>query len=388
MRLTPLRRILLVAGLLLAAAPLLSRSARAETAALIDERVDVEPRGFEEKGWPPREIVSHFFVSGLDKGSQGTQTVVGSSHTHRVVGGDTLLELARQYDLGYNEILGANPVVDPWLPDGGVDLLLPSEWILPSGRYEGLVVNIPEMRLYYYLPSPRKGARSSTVITYPVGLGRQGWQTPEADFRVRGKTTNPTWVIPASIRAERLKELGRRDFTIAGGDPENPLGRHRIELTLPSYAIHGTNKTWGVGMQVSHGCVRLYPEDIEAVFPLIKVGSKGRFTYQPVEVGLRRGRVLVEVHEDIYGLQPGAWATANELIKKMGVVAHVDPELLEAAIEAMNGIPTDVGYVDWPEEDLGESPQFNQVGDPVDEGDGKSAGLGNRPQALTTSSSG
>jgi L,D-transpeptidase ErfK/SrfK len=293
----------------------------------------------------PRELVAYRFAATGDVGNQ--QTIIGASRVHVIKEGDTFLDLARHYDLGYNELLAANPSVDPWLPAVGTNLVIPSEWILPAGVRDGIVVNIPEMRLYYYLPSSRQ-REGPSVVSYPVGLGRQEWRTPRADFRVRGKTKNPVWVLPEAVKAERIAEKGFAEDFIAGGHPDNPLGRHRIELTLGSYAIHGTNKLWGVGMQVSHGCIRLYPEDIAALFPLVEVGGKGRFDYQPVKIGVRNGRVLVEVHEDIYGHTPWLWVEAQAALRAAGVEAYVDQAKLQAAIEAAAGIPTDVGYTDWP----------------------------------------
>jgi len=293
----------------------------------------------------PRELASYVFADGGGVPSQ--RTVIGTARVHVVRKGDTFLDLARQYDLGYNELIAANPTVDPWLPPAGTNLVIPSEWILPAGPREGIVVNIPEMRLYYYLPKSQT-RNDPLVVSYPVGLGRQEWRTPRADFRVRGKTKNPVWVLPEAVKAERIADKGFAEDFIPGGDPDNPLGRHRIELTLGSYAIHGTNKQWGVGMQVSHGCIRLYPEDIAALFPLTEVGAKGRFDYQPVKVGVRNGRVLVEVHEDIYGHTPWLWLEAGSAIRSAGLDAYVDQAKLQAAVEAAAGIPTDVGFTDWP----------------------------------------
>ena len=317
------------------------------------------------EGAPARQVVTHFFHGG--EGLKDLQTVIGTSQHYQVADGDTFLDIARRFGLGYNEMVDANPGTDPWVPDPGRSLVVPSEWILPRTEYEGLVLNIPEMRFYYYIPSPRAGGRSSMVVSYPVGLGRRDWQTPQAEFKIRGKTENPTWVIPESIRRERRREMGRNDRTIQGGDPENPLGAHRIELTLPSYAIHGTNKNWGIGMQVSHGCVRMYAEDIKAFFPSVEIGSKGRFVYQPVKMGMRGGRVFVEVHKDIYGVAPWTWLLAQELVEEMGVGRYVDRERLEAAVEASSGTPTDVSYVDWPAEPLAGPIEFDEYGDPVGE---------------------
>jgi L,D-transpeptidase ErfK/SrfK len=321
-------------------------------------------QGEEEKDPPPRQVVTHFFVGDTGK-IAGQQSVVGTSRGYKVRKGDTFLDIAREYDLGYNELVEANRGIDPWVPAVGKEILLPTEWVLPRGVKGGLVLNIPEMRFYYYIPSPRSGGKSSMVITYPVGLGRQDWQTPQASFRIRGKTRNPAWVIPESIKAERLADDGATDSVIPGGHPDNPLGKFRLELTLPSYAIHGTNKNWGIGMQVSHGCVRMYPEDIEAFFPLVRVGAEGHFTYQPVKLGIRRGRIMVEVHEDIYGVAPWPWMLAKELVDEMEVERYVDKERLEAAVAAASGVPTDVSYTDWPVPAKINPIEFDEQGNPV-----------------------
>ncbi len=305
---------------------------------------------------PPRELVTYVFAG--ETGQVGAErTIIGGTRAHAVKGGETFVDLARDHDLGYNELVAANPNLDPWVLEAGAGIVLPTEWILPRGPRTGIVVNIPEMRLYYYVPSATPGEPTTTVVTYPVGLGRQEWRTPLADFRVRGKTRNPTWVLPESVKQERIKEKGHTELMIPGGHPDNPLGRHRIELTLGAYAIHGTNKDWGVGMQVSHGCVRMYPEDIAALFPLVQIGSSGRLDYQPIKVGTRAGRVFVEVHEDIYGVSPWMWRLAQEVVREAGLERDVDSAKLEAAVEAASGVPTDVGFTDWP------SPPYRDAND-------------------------
>jgi len=273
--------------------------------------------------------------------TQGTAaSVVGALRTYVPEKGETFLEISKTFDLGYNEVVLGNRDVDPWIPSNAEPVVLPTRWIVPDAARQGLVLNIPEMRLYYF-----PGKSGQKVITVPVGLGREDWQTPQGTFRVRGKTVNPTWVIPESIRRERIAENGFSEYVIPGGTPENPLGSYRLELSIPSYGIHGSNKPWGVGMQVSHGCLRLYNEDIESLFPLVDVGTGGVFVYQPVKVGMLRGRVLVEVHEDIYGIQPDLLGTSREIIKRRGWTELVEPELLEAVVAAQSGIPTDVGWV-------------------------------------------
>jgi L,D-transpeptidase ErfK/SrfK len=270
----------------------------------------------------------------LDQDFRREKSVIGSRRFYTAQSGDTFLDIARFYGLGYNEIDAANEGVDPWLPERADAILLPTEWVLPRTEGKGVVVNIPEMRLYYF--------RDGRVYTYPVGLGRDDWRTPKGQFKIQGKTENPQWVIPDSIREERIREKGLYDRAIPGGDPRNPLGKYRLELSMPGYRIHGTNKTYGVGMQVSHGCVRLYPEDIERLFGMVNVGSPGEFLYQPVKVGSRGGRIYVEVHADIYTLMPGLYGEARRLLSERAWLPYVDADKLQRAVEEQTGLPVDI----------------------------------------------
>ena len=279
------------------------------------------------------------FVAVAGRDLSKAHSVIGSSRFYQVQKADTFLDIARYYDLGYNEIEEANPGVDPWIPPPGQIVLLPTEWVLPEVAYQGLVVNVPEMRLYYFHP-----AAQGTVIvnTFPVGLGRDDWRTPSGSFKVVEKTVNPRWVLPESIKTEhRLEGKPAPDF-IAGGDPENPLGKYRLRLTLTLYGIHGTDIPWGVGMQVSHGCVRLYPEDIERLFPMVPLRTSGEFIYQPVKVGAREGRIFVEVHKDIYQQLPGPYREALRLLDKYGWRSHVDLTRVQRAVVEESGVPIDV----------------------------------------------
>lgn len=274
-------------------------------------------------------------------GSANPTTVIGALDAYIIEDGDTLLDVGRRYDVGYNEIVAANPGVEAFLPPAGEVVVIPTDYILPDASYEGVVVNIPEMRLYHYHGGASRDASGSFLVTtYPVGLGRDDWRTPEGRFKIRGKTENPTWVIPESIRAEHIRERGDDRTFIAGGDPENPLGKHRLELTLPLYALHGSNMPWGVGMQVSHGCIRLYNEDIAELFREIRVGSPGEFLYQPVKVGIRDGMIWVEVHPDIYGLRPNPEADADGILQRRGWSDRVDREKLRKALAEQTGMPT------------------------------------------------
>ena len=267
-------------------------------------------------------------------GGADANTVIGAPQGYTIAEGDTLLDVGRYFDLGYNEIMEANPGVDPWLPPPGEVVVIPTEFVLPDSGGHGLVVNIPEMRLYYF-----RGGASRIVTTHPVGLGRDEWRTPQGGFRVRGKTENPTWVIPDSIRAERILDRGDARSSIPGGDPDNPLGVYRLELTLPMYALHGSNMPWGVGMQVSHGCIRLYNEDIAQLFRGVSVGTPGEFIYQPVKLGMRDRLIYVEVHPDIYKLRPNAEDEAERLLGRRGWADQVDRQLLRRALADQTGLP-------------------------------------------------
>lgn len=265
-------------------------------------------------------------------GSEWDMSVIGDLGTYVVQEGDTLLDVGRHFDLGYNEMTSANPGVDPWMPSPGEVLVIPTEFVLPDARPQGIIVNIPEMRLYQF-------QGGGLVVTYPVGLGRDDWRTPEGTFRIRGKTENPTWVIPESIRAEHIRERNDPRTFIAGGDPENPLGRYRLELTLPLYALHGSNMPWGVGMQVSHGCIRLYNEDIAVLFREVPVGSPGEFLYQPVKVGSREDEIFVEVHPDIYSLRGDLVEEARKQLSKRGWQERIDESRLRKAVADQTGLP-------------------------------------------------
>lgn len=300
---------------------------------------------------------AHPYVVMPGKDLRVAESVIGNVRFYRAAKGDTFLDLARFFGLGYNEIRDANPGVDEWLPPENQAVILPTAWILPQSDYQGIVVNVPEMRLYYY--HPRQNDGPLLVTTYPLGLGRDDWRTPLGKFKITEKTVNPRWVIPESIKQERIRNYGSTEDFIEGGDPENPLGKYRLRLSLPLVGIHGTNIPWGVGMQVSHGCVRLYPEDMEKFFPLIPVGTPGEFLYQPVKIGARGGRIYAEVSPDIYGYVPALYREAVRIVSGLGWAARVDERRLRRAVEEQSGVPLDItagaGDQDIKEEDLGKS---------------------------------
>jgi L,D-transpeptidase ErfK/SrfK len=185
------------------------------------------------------------------------------------------------------------------------------------------------------------GARTASVVyTFPVGLGRFDWKTPVGVWTVVAKTKDPTWVVPNDIYQEHLERDGEADHVIPGGAPDNPLGHYRLSLSIPEYAIHGTDVPWGVGMNVSHGCVRLYPEGIERLYSRVPIGTPGRFVYQPIKFGWRGQSLYVEVHDDLYARYPGLWNHAMHEVQRLGLEDQVDMGKLEKAVELRSGIPT------------------------------------------------
>ena len=289
---------------------------------------------WQETDFPPRPVVAYLFS--LDPKELNTQ--VGDAKSYTFSKGDTLYVVARHRGLDIYEVKDAYPTLDDWVPPEGESIAFPTTWILPDSRYQGVVVNIPEMRLYYFPDTGKKGPRA--VITYPVGLGRDEWRTPIGEFKVAEKTVDPTWVIPDSIREEHIAQRGDTRKVIQGGDPDNPLGRYRMRISLPLYGIHGTNIPWGVGMEVSHGCIRLYPEDIEKLYEMVPVGAPGELLYQPVKIGARDGNVYVEVHQDIYNTGMDYPATAREILRDKGWENFVDWGPLGEALQKKTGVPT------------------------------------------------
>ena len=206
---------------------------------------------------------------------------------------DTLADFARRYGLGYNEIVAANPGVDSWLPGDGTKVVLPTQFVLPDAPRQGLVLNLPALRLFYY-PKPKKG-EPQVVITHPVGIGREGWRTPQGTLRVAQKIEKPVWRVPASIHREHAAQGDRLPAVVKSG-PDNPLGEYAMRLSRPRYLIHGTNKPYGIGMRVSHGCIQLYPEDIARLFPEVPVGTPVRIVNQPYVAGWKDDALYLEAH--------------------------------------------------------------------------------------------
>ncbi|HLB80054.1 MAG TPA: L,D-transpeptidase family protein [Dongiaceae bacterium] len=236
---------------------------------------------------PAAQIGSLAYVATSPRGgaTDAGSDVIGHVGFYEARHADTLLDIARRFDLGFVELRAANAGVDAWLPGEGTPLILPSAHVLPDAPRRGLVLNLAELRLYYF---PADGG---PVQTFPVGIGVEGANTPLGTTTIVSKRANPTWIPPASIRAER-PEL---PAAVPPG-PANPLGAFALDLGWPSYRIHGTNRPYAVGRRVTHGCVRLYPEDIERLYKVVPIGTPVTVVNQPVKLGWHGGELYIEFH--------------------------------------------------------------------------------------------
>jgi len=274
--------------------------------------------------------------------------VVGTDEAVAAVYQDTLPDLAHKYSLGYYEIIRANPGVDTWLPGAGKRIVLPGRRILPTGPREGLVVNLPEHRLYYY-PKPRNAHEQRVVITYPISVGKMDWRTPLGETRVIAKIRDPAWYPPESIRKEHAANGDPLPKVVPAG-PDNPLGAFALRLAAGNgeYMIHGTNNPTAVGMSVTHGCIRMYPEDVAALFPLVPVGTRVWLVTEPVKVAWVNGELLLEAHppvdEEGQSVEPDLELLSRLLDQALGAsVAAIHWDLARKTLQAADGIPTVVG---------------------------------------------
>ena len=229
------------------------------------------------------------------------QDVIGAVTTIVARHDDTLLDIARRHGLGYEDIVRANPDVDTWLPGEGTSVVLPTRFVLPPGPRSGVVLNLAEYRLYYY-PTPENG-EAPVVMTYPISIGRMDWATPLGRTRIVSKVVNPSWYPPESIRAEHAADGDPLPRIVPPG-PKNPLGDRAMRLGIPGYLIHGTNRPAGVGMRVTHGCIRMFPEDIRFLFNEISVDTPVRIINEPVKVGWDGDRIVMEVHRTLESAPP------------------------------------------------------------------------------------
>lgn len=255
---------------------------------------------------------------------------------------DTFADLGTANDLGYLEMVAANPGVDPWLPGEGTEIILPTRYILPPGPREGIVINLAEYRLYYF----PKG--QNIVHTFPLGIGREGWDSPIANTRITAKTPNPAWYPPKSIREEHAAD-GDPLPTVVPPGPDNPLGPFKMTLGVPGYLIHGSNKKFGIGMRVSHGCFRMLNHNVLQLASMAPVGTSVRIINEPYKFGISGGRVYLEAHAPLVNEGEASVvdkhaAVINALIKQEGLIneLHLDWEVVRDIVAAEDGLPIEI----------------------------------------------
>ena len=236
----------------------------------------------------PKPVAMHRFQLDAADGD-----LVGAVQKTVVGPDDTLPDIARRFDVGYEEILLANPGVDPWLPGVGREVVVPTQFVLPAAVREGVVVNVAAMRIFYF--PPHKRGEPQLVYTHPIGIGKVGWKTPEGTTRIVSRQKDPVWVVPKSVRDEHAANGEKLPNRVPAG-PDNPLGQYMFRLEWPSYLIHGTNKPYGVGMRSSHGCMRLYPEDIAVFFDLVPIGTRVTVVNQPYLFGWRDHTLYMQAY--------------------------------------------------------------------------------------------
>lgn len=260
--------------------------------------------------------------------------ILGENLTVVIEPGISLIELAVQTGVGFEALQNANPDVDIWTPAPGTQVIIPRRAIFPGKPLPGLTINLAEMRVFHLTGE----AASTRSRFYPLGIGRDGWDTPEGEFTIVDKVENPVWRVPGSIRAVK-PELP--DFVPAG--PNNPLGKYWLGLSVPGYGLHGTNRPFGVGRRVSHGCIRLYDRDIRTLYRVVEPGTRVRIVYQPVKAAAAGRDLLLEIHPDYLHRYPDLFQLALHQISRLGWNGEVDYEKILVLASEQRGIPEKVG---------------------------------------------
>ena len=269
------------------------------------------------------------------------QSVLGKAGEVEIEEGDSLPLVARYFGLGFDEITLANPGVDPWLPEQGHTVNIPLRFILPKASRKGIILNLAAKRLFYF-----PADKGNTVITYPIGIGRKGWKTPTGKTRIIAKKAHPQWVVPKSIRLEHAKKGDPLPRVVPAG-PNNPLGDYALRLGIPGYLIHGTNKPYGVGMAISHGCVRLYPENIAQLFKQAKTGMQVRIVNQPFLIGWEKERLSIQIYPPTHNSKKQIRKQLAAFKKKLKKIERnskrqINWPKVEAAIDRSDGIPVTI----------------------------------------------
>ncbi len=244
--------------------------------------------------------------------------IIGEEDSYSVREGDTLLDVAVSRKLGFAALLLANPGVDPWIPQAGTELHLPTRHLLPAAEATGIVINLPELRLYYFPPE------GDSVLTFPIGVGRLEHETPTGRTRIVKKRADPSWIPTASARKD---DPGLLEIVPPG--PQNPLGAYALNLDWPGYVIHGTNRPYGIGRRVSRGCIRLYPSDIATLFAAVEPGTPVTILDQPVKTAWVDGELYLEVHPSTLQL--------DALLATGRLTPYNPPDTAKLVLEAAKG---------------------------------------------------
>lgn len=287
------------------------------------------------------------FALTFDLPKAGDNIVGFVRHVHSMPG-DNFSRIGRRYDVGYYELVEANPDINPEQIEPGTEIIMPTQFILPAAPYTGIVINLAELRLYYYPPGKHQ------VITMPVGIGSEGWSTPTGLTHVTAKVKDPTWVVPESIRLDRLKDGVELPKSIPPG-PDNPLGGYKLNLELPGYRVHGAKQSdiEGIGRRSSHGCIRLFPEDIERLFTFANKGLAVNIINEPNKIGWLKGELYLESHlplETQLSNYTHNLAPVMKLIQNAQKVraVNVNQDAVKEVVDIQDGIPTVIGVTDTP----------------------------------------
>lgn len=220
--------------------------------------------------------------------------LIGEEFYHTVVKGDYFQQLAEQYNVGFLALMAANPNIDPFLPALNTQIIIPKAMLIPPVRRVGIVINLPELRLYYFSP------KQNVVHVFPVGIGRQGLSTPVATSYISEKRKDPEWRPTKEMHQRYFTEHGKRLAEVVAAGPDNPFGKYALRLGTSEYLIHGSNKRFGIGMRASSGCIRMYDDDIKWLYDNIPLNTKVRIINQPVKISYENGhRRLIEIHQPL-----------------------------------------------------------------------------------------
>jgi len=259
------------------------------------------------------------------------QPLIGAENSDLIEPDDTVLDVAYRHRLGFDNVARANPDVPVWIPEPGTVVHLPTRLILPDVSPRGLVINVPEMRLYDFTV---KGEPE----VFAIAIGDEVDPSLHGAFRIGGKREDPVWNVPKSIREEK-PEL---PAAVPPG-PDNPLGDRWMTIGNTSYGIHGTNNNWSIGRTATHGCVRLYNDEMRRLYERVPTGTRLELVYQPVKLGLDGDAIYAEAHPDVYGREPDRLAAPLAKLSALGLAEHVDLDALQQVIDDAKGVPVRIG---------------------------------------------